>query len=52
MANQEDSWLVLRHLSSQFNLSWVYIRDFNEIKLGQKSGGAIRPENQMQNFRD
>ena len=53
VANQEDSWSVLRHLSSQFNLSWVYIRDFNEItKLGEKSGGAIRPENQMQNFRD
>ena len=53
MANREDSWSVLHHLSSQFNLPWVCIGDFNEItKLGEKSGGAMRPEFQMQNFRD
>ena len=53
VANREDSWLVLRHLSSQFILPWVCIRDFNEItKLSEKLGGAIRSEFQMQNFRD
>ena len=53
VANQEDSWSVLRHLSSQFNLPWVCIGDFNEItKLSEKLGGALRPEFQMQNFRD
>ena len=53
MANKEDSWSVLRHLSSQFNLSWVCIGDFNEItKLSEKLGGALRPEYQMQNFSD
>ena len=53
VAYQEDSWSVLRHLSSQFNLPWVCIGHFNEIsKLGEKLGGAMRPEFQMQNFRD
>ena len=53
MANREDSWSVLRHLSSQFNLPWVCIGDFNEItKLSEKLGRALRPEYQMQNFSD
>ena len=53
MANWEDSWSVLRHLSSQINLPWVCIGDFNEItKLSEKLGGALRPEYQMQNFKD
>nr|POE66068.1 putative ribonuclease h protein [Quercus suber] len=52
VANREDSWLVLRHLPSQFNLPWVCIGDFNEIaKIEEKSGGAIRPKKQMQDFR-
>ena len=53
VANREDSWLVLHHLASQFNLPWVCIGDFNEItKVEEKSGGAIRLEKQMQDFRD
>ena len=53
VANQEDSWFVLRHLASQFNLPWVCIDDFNEIaKVKEKLGGSIRPEKQMQEFRD
>jgi len=48
VANREDSWLVLHHLASQFNLPWVCIGDFNEItKVEEKSGGAIRLEKQM-----
>ena len=44
VANREHSWSVLRHLSSQFNLPWVCIGDFNEItKLSEKLGGALRP---------
>ena len=53
VANREDSWLILRHLASQFHLPWLCIGDFNEItKIEEKSGGAIRPEKQMQEFRD
>ena len=53
VANQEDSWSVLRHLSSQLDLPWVCISDFNEItKIEEKSGGAIWAKKQMQNFRD
>ena len=53
MANREDSWLVLRHLASQFNLPWVCIGNFNEIaKIEEKSRGAIQPDKQMQDFRD
>ena len=52
-ANREDSWSVLRHLGSQFVLPWVCIGDFNEItRVDEKSGGAIRPKKQMQDFRD
>lgn len=48
VANREDSWLVLRHLASQFNLPWVCISDFKKIaKVEEKSGGAIRSEKQM-----
>lgn len=53
VANREDSWLILRHLSPQHNLPWVCIGDFNEItKVKEKSGGALRSEKQMKNFRD
>ena len=53
VANREDSWLVLCHLASQYNLSWVCIGDFNEFaKVEEKLGGAIRSEKQMQDFRD
>ena len=52
-ANQEDSWSVLCHLASQFNLPWVCISNFNEIaKVKVKLGRAIQPEKQMQDFRD
>ena len=42
VAIREDSWSVLRHLASQYNLPWVCIGDFNEIvKVEEKLGGAI-----------
>ncbi|XP_075663160.1 uncharacterized protein LOC142632678 [Castanea sativa] len=51
--NLEDSWSVLRYLSTQTDLPWVCIGDFNEItRLEEKLGGAIRPKKQMQEFRD
>ncbi|XP_075663122.1 uncharacterized protein LOC142632636 [Castanea sativa] len=53
VANREDSWTVSRHLGSQFSMLWVCIEDFIEItRIQEKSGGCIRPESQMQGFRD
>ena len=53
VANREDSWTLLHHLSSQLVLPWVCIGDFNEItRVGEKSGGLVRPENQMRSFRE
>ena len=53
VVNREDSWAVLRHLASQFDMPWICLGDFNEItRLGEKSGGPIRSERQMQQFRD
>ena len=52
-ANREDSWSLLCHLSTQFDLPWVCIGDFNEItRLEEKSEGVLRLEKQMQMFRD
>ncbi|KAL0004524.1 hypothetical protein SO802_012085 [Lithocarpus litseifolius] len=52
-ANREDSWSLLRHLRTQFDLPWVCIGDFNEItRLEEKSGGALKSDKQMQVFRD
>ena len=51
--NRESSWSLLRLLSHRFNLPWVIIRDFNEILFAEeKQGWLIRPERQMQGFRD
>lgn len=53
VANEVDSWSMLCHLTSQYNLSWVCIDDFNEIaKVEEKLKGEIRSEKQMQYFRD
>ena len=48
IASSEDSWSLLRYLSSQLNLPWVCIGDFNEIIcVEEKIGAAICPERQM-----
>ena len=53
VANWEDSRSLLRHLSTQLNMSWVCIGDLNKITcLGVKSGGPIRPERQMKSFKE
>ena len=47
-ASQENSWSTLRSLSSQFNLPWVFMGDFNEILLAEeKQGWLHRPKRQM-----
>ena len=53
VANREDSWSLLRHLGSQFEMPWVCIGDFKEItRLEEKLGGPIHPRKQMQSFKD
>ena len=53
VANWEDSWSMLRHIASQYNLLWVCISNFNEIaKVEKKLGVAIRSKKQMQDFRN
>ena len=48
-----ESWDLLRHLHRQSSLPWLCAKDFNEItKQSEKSGGRLRPSNQMQQFRD
>ncbi|XP_050259968.1 uncharacterized protein LOC126705053 [Quercus robur] len=48
-----EAWDKLRQLNSHLGVPWLCLGDFNEItKQEEKVGGAIRPHNQMQLFRD
>ena len=48
-----ESWGLLHHLHRQSSLPWLCAGDFNEItKQSKKSGGRLRPSNQMQQFRE
>jgi hypothetical protein len=50
---REESWTLLRRLSSHFSLPWCCLGDFNElIRAEEKQGRIHRSENQMQRFRD
>ena len=52
-ANRENSWSLLRDLSSRFSIPWGFLGDFNEtIRVEEKQGWLDRPERQMQGFRD
>ena len=49
----QDSWNMLKNLSSSSSLPWLCAGDFNEIaKSHEKLGGRARPENQMKEFRE
>ena len=51
--DRENSWSLLRDLSSRFSIPWVCLGDFNEtIRAEEKQGWLDRPERQMQGFRD
>ena len=47
----EESWLLLKRLSSLNSLPWVCLGDFNELMNGgEKEGGKARLVKQMENF--
>ena len=49
---REESWRLLEELERRYALPWICMGDFNEIlHLGEKVGGSLRPERQMNNFR-
>ena len=50
-SKREESWLLLKSFSSINTLSWVCIRDFNELMHSrEKEGGSSQPMCQMANF--
>ena len=50
---RKESWRYLDTLNLQFNLPWLCFGDFNEIISGdEKRGGALRPQRQMDAFRN
>ena len=50
---RRESWRFLNTLNNQFRLPWLYFGDFNEIlSQEEKSGGALRPQYQIEAFRD
>ena len=50
-SKREESWRLLKRLSSLFSLPWVCLGDFNELMYGaEKEGGNPHPVKQMENF--
>ena len=48
-----EAWEKLRYLNSISDILWLCFGDFNEIiRQDEKVGGALRPHNQMQLFRE
>ncbi|XP_074318804.1 uncharacterized protein LOC141655634 [Silene latifolia] len=46
------SWELLRLLGTQYNGPWVCIGDFNEVLFATEMKGGVRPQRQMNNFRE
>ena len=52
-ARRIKAWEKLRYLNSIYDIPWLCFGDFNEIiRQDEKVGGALRPHNQMQLFRE
>ena len=48
-----ESWNLLAFLNNQLHLPWLCLGDFNEIlSMNEKFGGANRPQQQMDSFRE
>ncbi|GMI64491.1 hypothetical protein HRI_000118400 [Hibiscus trionum] len=51
--NRAHTWNLLRQLDDMGDTPWLVIGDFNELLLAQeKTGGRIRSERQMDDFRN
>lgn len=51
-SRKEESWQLLEELERRHSILWICMGDFNEIlHLGEKVGGKLRLEWQMNNFR-
>ena len=49
---KHESWNYLRHLHSRASLSWVCVRDYNEILTSnEKQGGILKAGRLMEDFR-
>ena len=49
---REESWRLLEELERRYALPWICMGNFNEIlHPGEKVGGSLRPERQMNNFK-
>lgn len=50
---RQFSWDLLTYLKGQYQLPWICFGNFNEIlSMEEKSGGSLRPQSQMEKFRD
>ena len=52
-SKRQESWLLLKRLSSLNSLPWVCLGDFNKLMdSSEKEGGCTRPAKQMEAFCD
>ncbi|KAL0345399.1 UNVERIFIED_CONTAM: putative mitochondrial protein [Sesamum radiatum] len=51
VARRDDTWRLLRHLSSLSSRPWICASDFNEVLKQDEKTGAPRPRKQIEDFR-
>ncbi|OMO90013.1 reverse transcriptase [Corchorus capsularis] len=52
-SRRQESWNLLKLSATQYEMPWLCTGDFNELLTNdEKIGGALRPQIQMQRFRE